>query len=479
MKNVVDIVIVGAGLSGIGLSYYLKKNCPHKSLLILEGRESLGGTWDLFKYPGVRSDSDMYTYGYQFNPWTEKASLATGDRICNYLSDTAQKFGIDEHIRYQHKVTHLNWNSQIKKWEISVGTPEGNSTIEASFVFSCSGYYDYEQAHAPKFKGSENYTGKLIHPQFWPQDLDYHNKNIVVIGSGATAVTLVPNLAEKAKHVVMLQRSPTYILSRPQRDLTTKVVQALLPDKLASSLIRKRNIWLGNFYFKYMTKHPKKAKKIINKERQKLLFKNIDSVHFSPKYNPWEQRLCLVPDADLFTALNNEQASIITDEIDCITETGIKTRSKKHIDADIIVTATGLKLQFMSGVDLCIDGEVQDTGTKMFYQGALLQDIPNFGMVFGYTNASWTLKVELVSQYICRLINYLDKNDASYFVPTPTSDIQPEPFLNLSSGYIERAQDIIPKQGHIAPWRLDQDYNIDKVRLANAQFSDGQLEIHS
>lgn len=478
MKKVVDIVIVGAGLSGIGLSYYLKKNCPNKSLLILEGRESLGGTWDLFKYPGVRSDSDMYTYGYQFNPWTEKASLATGDRICNYLSDTAKKFSITEHIRYQHKVTHLNWNSQIKKWEISVSTPEGDRSIEASFVFSCSGYYDYEQAHSPQFEGQENFNGKLIHPQFWPQELDYKNKNVVVIGSGATAVTLVPNLAEKAKHVVMLQRSPTYILSRPQRDLTTKIFQTLLPEKLASSLIRKRNIWLGNFYFKYMTKHPMKAKKIINKERQKLLFKNIDAMHFSPTYNPWEQRLCLVPDADLFTALNNEKASIVTDEIDCITDMGIKTKSEKHIDADIIVTATGLKLQFMSGVDLCIDGEVRDTGTKMFYQGALLQDIPNFGMVFGYTNASWTLKVELVSQYICRLINYLDNNDASYFIPTPTSDIQPEPFLNLSSGYIERAQDIIPKQGHIAPWRLDQDYNIDRVRLAKAQFSDGQLKIH-
>lgn len=479
MKTVVDIVVVGAGLSGIGLSYYLKKHCPNKSLLILEGRENLGGTWDLFKYPGIRSDSDMYTYGYKFNPWTEQEALATGGRICRYLRETATKFGIDKHIRYQHKVTNLNWNSDKKRWEIRVSTPEGDSEIEAQFVFSCSGYYDYEQGHSPDFAGSEDFKGKLIHPQFWPEDLDYENKNVVVIGSGATAVTLVPNLAQKAKHVVMLQRSPTYILSRPQRDFLTKVAQALLPKNTASKLIRKKNIWLGKFYFKYMTSNPEKAKKIIDKRRHALLSTPVDDKHFSPRYNPWEQRLCLVPDADLFNSLNEGKASIVTDEITRFNKTGIETASGQQLNADIVITATGLKLLFMSGVDLCVDGVAQDIGSKMFYQGALLQDIPNFGMVFGYTNASWTLKVELVAQYICRLVNHLDDNKASHFVPTASDDVKPELFLNLSSGYIQRSQDSIPKQGHIAPWRLDQDYDIDKARLTKAKLPENGLEVRT
>lgn len=478
MNNVVDVVVVGAGLSGIGLGYYLRKLCPQKSLLILEGRENLGGTWDLFKYPGIRSDSDMYTYGYQFNPWTERDSLATGSRICDYLRHTAEKFGIDKHIRYQHKVTHLNWNSQTKRWELNFSTPEGDSVIEAQFVFSCSGYYDYSQGYSPQFEGSDDFKGTLVHPQFWPENLDYQDKNVVVIGSGATAVTLVPNLAQKARHVVMLQRTPTYILSRPQRDFLTKVAQALLPKNIASQLVRKKNIWLGKFYFRYMTKNPDKAKKIIAKRRQALLTSPVDDKHFTPNYNPWEQRLCLVPDADLFNSLNEGKASIVTDEISRFTPTGIETKSKQHLDADIIITATGLKLLFMSGVELCIDGVPQDIGSKMFYQGVLLQDVPNFGMLFGYTNASWTLKVELVSQYICRLINHLDEQKANYFVPTASSQIKPEPFINLSSGYFKRAQDSIPKQGHIAPWRLDQDYDIDKVRLTKASFPASGLEVH-
>lgn len=476
MNKHVDIVVVGAGLSGIGLSYYLKTLCPNKSLMILEGRDSLGGTWDLFKYPGVRSDSDMYTYGYQFNPWTERESLATGDRICQYLKDTAKKFDIEKHIHYQHKVTHLNWNTTKKRWEVSVNGPQGSEIIHAQYLFACSGYYDYSQGHSPSFKGSEQFKGELIHPQFWPDDVEYENKNVVVIGSGATAVTLVPNLAKKAKHVVMLQRSPTYILSRPQRDFITKVAQAILPAKAASKLVRKKNIWLGKFYFNYMTKHPEKAKKIINKKRRQLLKKDIDGKHFSPRYNPWEQRLCLVPDADLFNSLNENKASIVTDEICHFTETGIQTK-QHHLDADIVITATGLKMLFMSGVDICVDGCVQDIGNKMFYQGALLQDIPNFGMVFGYTNASWTLKVELVSQYICRLINHIDANNAQYFVPTAAPDIKPELFLNLSSGYIKRSEDSIPKQGHKAPWRLDQDYDTDKARLTTATFPESGLEI--
>ena len=478
MNSEVDILVIGAGISGIGLSYYIKQLCPQKSLMILEGREQLGGTWSLFKYPGVRSDSDMYTYGYQFNPWTERDSLATGDRICDYLKSTANKFDIDKHIHYQHKVTHLNWNSDIKRWEVHVSTPQGNNVLHASYVFSCSGYYNYKEGHAPEFEGSDNFKGIIVHPQFWPESLDYSDKKVVVIGSGATAVTLVPSLAKQAAHVTMLQRSPSYILSRPQRDLFTRVTQSIFSAPTASKIIRKRNIWLGNFYFKFMTKYPELAKKIITKERGKLLTENIDAAHFSPSYNPWEQRLCLVPDADLFNALNRKQASIITDGISHFTETGISTVSGKHIDADIVVTATGLKLQFLSGIDVCVDSVVQNTGQKMFYQGALLQDIPNFAMVFGYTNASWTLKVELVSKYICRLINHVDEKQANYFVPEAPSNITPEPFLNLSSGYIQRAQSIIPKQGQIAPWRLVQDYDIDKKRLATASLDDIGLKIN-
>lgn len=479
MAKALDIVVIGAGLSGIGLSYYLKKQCPEKTLMIIEGRENLGGTWDLFKYPGIRSDSDMYTYGYEFNPWTEKQALASGDRICEYLRSTADKFGITPHIKFQHKVTHLNWNSQKKKWEIHVHTPQGELNLEANFVFSCTGYYDYEQGYFPMYKDSEKFTGKLVHPQFWPQDLDYTDKNIVVIGSGATAVTLVPSLAKKAKHVVMLQRSPSYILSRPQRDWMTKLAQRLFSPLTASKLIRKKNIFLGKFYFKYMTKHPEKAKKIIAKERKKHLKKQIEDKHFSPAYKPWEQRLCMVPDADLFNMLNQGKASIVTDEVAKFTEKGLITKCNQHLDADIIVSATGLKLLFMSGVDLCIDGQAQDIGAKMFYQGVLLQDAPNFGMVFGYTNASWTLKVELVAKYLCRLINHLDDKNATNFVPKATPDIQPELFLNLTSGYIQRSLASIPKQGHIAPWRLDQNYDIDKQRLTSANLSDKGLQIDS
>ena len=478
MNSEVDILVIGAGISGIGLSYYIKQLCPQKSLMILEGREQLGGTWSLFKYPGVRSDSDMYTYGYQFNPWTEQDSLATGDRICDYLKSTANKFDIDKHINYQHKVTHLNWNSDIKRWEVHVSTPQGNHVLHASYVFSCSGYYNYKEGHAPEFEGSDNFKGIIVHPQFWPESLDYSDKKVVVIGSGATAVTLVPSLAKQAAHVTMLQRSPSYILSRPQRDLFTRVTQRIFSAPTASKIIRKRNIWLGNFYFKFMTKYPELAKKIITKERGKLLTENIDAAHFSPSYNPWEQRLCLVPDADLFNALNRKQASIVTDGISHFTETGISTVSGTHIDADIVVTATGLKLQFLSGIDVCVDSVIQNTGQKMFYQGALLQDIPNFAMVFGYTNASWTLKVELVSKYICGLISHVDEKQANYFVPEAPSNIMPEPFLNLSSGYIQRAQSIIPKQGQIAPWRLDQDYDIDKKRLATASLDDIGLKIN-
>ncbi len=472
----VDTIIIGAGLSGIGAAYHLQKNCPNKSLAILEGRDTLGGTWDLFRYPGVRSDSDMFTYGYEFKPWIDKDSLATGDKLLKYLDDAAQENNIKTKIRYNHKVTSLSWCSETARWTLQVEVNGQSKVMESSFVLSCTGYYDYNKGYQPEFKNQKAFKGDFIHPQHWPKDYNYSNKKIVVIGSGATAVTLIPSLAKKAKHVTMLQRSPTYVVAIPQQDAFLKLMYWCMPKSWVAKFARARNLFVAAFLYKYMTKNPEKGKKFLHKNIDKHLSKDIDRKHFTPKYNPWDQRLCVVPDADLFEALNDGSASIETEHIEEFTESGIQLKNGKHLDADLIVSATGLNVSLMSGMDITVDEQPIVLANKMFYRGILIEDVPNFGFIFGYTNSSWTLKAELVSQYVCRIINHMHKSGRPICIPKDTKNSKRELFLNLSSGYVVRAQQQIPKQGSEQPWRLDQDYKMDKKRLHGVAIEDGVLQ---
>jgi len=477
-KECIDIIIIGAGLSGIGAAYHLQKNCPSKSLAILEGREALGGTWDLFKYPGIRSDSDMFTYGYKFKPWTGKNSLATGETLLNYLNEAAEENGIKQKIRFGHKVNKLSWSSDVALWTLEVEVDGEIRLFESSFVLSCSGYYDYNEGYQPEFNNKQAFEGQFIHPQHWPEDLDYCNKKIIVIGSGATAVTLVPNLAYKAKHVTMLQRSPTYIAPLPMQDRLLSLLRMIMPDVWVSRFARQRNIFMTSLLYNFMTKFPLRARKFLDKKRNQILTADIDKKHFSPSYDPWDQRLCLVPDGDLFQALNNGKASIKTDHIDEFTKTGISLKSGEHLEADIIVSATGLNMKLLENMDISVDGQTLTPADKMFYRGILLEDVPNFGAVFGYTNASWTLKSELVSEYVCRIINHMDYIKRPICVPVNVHNTKQELFLNLSSGYVQRAQQGIPKQGAVQPWRLDQDYKKDKKRLKEVEMEDGILQFN-
>ncbi len=471
-----DNIIIGAGLSGIGVAHYLQKNCPQKTLAILEGRNAIGGTWDLFRYPGIRSDSDMFTYGYHFKPWTDRDSLASGDKILNYLTETIKEDQLADKIRLSHRVKKMNWNSEVALWELEVEVNGQSKHFTSHFTICCSGYFDYQQGYQPAYNHQKDFKGELVHPQNWPESLDYKNKKVIVIGSGATAVTLVPSMAKQALQVTMLQRSPTYIASAPMQDWFLKLMFLLLPEKWASRIVRKRNIIRSNFYYRYMTRKPEKAKKKIARKQDKLLSPSIDRKHFRPRYNPWDQRFCLIPDGDLFDALNEGKAEIKTDTINRFTEKGILLGSGEQLEADIIVSATGLNVKILSDIDLTLDGEKVSLGEKMFYRGVLLEDMPNLGFVFGYTNASWTLKVELVSQYISRVVNYMDKNNLSVCIPVNVHQVKSELFLNLTSGYIQRAQEQIPKQGSEQPWRLDQNYNKDKVQLNGVKIDDGVLK---
>jgi len=478
-KEFIDTIIIGAGLSGIGAAYHLQKQCPTKSLAILEGRDALGGTWDLFRYPGIRSDSDMFTYGYDFKPWTDKDSLATGEKLLSYLNETAEENGIKEKIRFNHKVIKLAWSSVSATWTVEVEVDGNTRIFETRFVLSCGGYYDYNEGYAPEFKNKSSFKGDFIHPQHWPQDLDYTNKKIVVIGSGATAVTLVPTLAQKAQLVTMLQRSPTYIASMPMQDGLLSFMRLFLPKVWVSRFARKRNVIMASLIYSYMTRFPNRGRKLLDKKRNEILTAHIDKKHFTPSYEPWDQRLCLIPDGDLFEAINHGKADIKTDHIDEITPDGIRLKSGEHLEVDIIVSATGLKLKMMEEVNITVDGDVLKPSEKMFYRGILLEDVPNFGTVFGYTNASWTLKSELVSEYVCRIINHMDMIDRPICVPIDECNTQRELFLNLSSGYIQRAQQGIPKQGAVQPWRLDQNYRKDKKRLRGVKIEDGILQFKS
>lgn len=479
-----DVLIVGAGLSGIGAGYHLQTHCPEKRYAILEGRHDLGGTWDLFRYPGIRSDSDMFTLGYSFRPWKEAKAIANGPSILKYLQETAQEFGIDRHIRFQHRVLSASWSSEEARWTVECITggkdPGGHRQpvrYTCSFLYLCSGYYDYESGHTPAFPGSGDFQGQLVHPQHWPRDLDYRDKRVVVIGSGATAVTLVPALAETAAHVTMLQRSPTYIVSLPAEDGAANVIRKLLPERAAHRLIRWKNVLLGMYFYRICRRTPVRAKRLIRRRLAQELPPGFDiDKHFTPHYQPWDQRLCLVPDADLFRAIRSGRVSVVTDQIVKFTRQGILLESGQELQADIIVTATGLKLLALGGIRLFVDGAVIDPGRALTYKGLMLSNVPNCAFCVGYTNASWTLRADLSSMYVCRLINYMDRRGYRQCLPHYNgSPVETQPLLGLKSGYVQRAVDLFPKQGLKAPWVLRQNYLFDLLSLHLGAVDDGTL----
>ena len=477
-----DVLVVGAGLSGIGAGYHLQANSPNKTYAILEGRETIGGTWDLFRYPGIRSDSDMYTLGYSFKPWREAKAIADGPSILNYVRETAEANGIDKHIRYGHQVKRASWSSEDAVWtvEAEVGPDKTPVSLTCGFLFMCSGYYDYAAGYQPDFPGMASFKGPFVHPQHWPKDLDYAGKRVVVIGSGATAVTLVPAMAKDAAHVTMLQRSPTYVVSRPAEDAMANKLREKLPAMLAYHIIRWRNVLGGMYFFNLARKKPEQVKAgIIDMVRQQMGPDYDVATHFTPRYNPWDQRLCLVPDADLFDALKAGKAEVVTDQIEAITETGIKLASGRTLEADVIVSATGLKMQLLSGVEFTVDGVKADLSKSMSYKGMMYSDVPNLASSFGYTNASWTLKCDLTCEYVCRILNHMDKRGYAFGVPRKSDpNLAEEPWLDFSSGYVQRALDQLPRQGTKRPWKLYQNYALDLMTLRFGAVDDGSMEFH-
>jgi monooxygenase len=475
-----DVLIVGAGLSGIGAACHLQQECPGKTYAILESRGALGGTWDLFRYPGIRSDSDMYTLGYSFRPWPSARSIADGPSILEYIKDTARDFGVDRQIRYHQRAVRAEWSTADARWTVEIEhTDTGEvSRLTCGFLFMCAGYYRYDEGYAPEFPGSERFAGRIVHPQHWPEDLDYAGKRVVVIGSGATAVTLVPAMAETAAHVTMLQRSPTYVISLPAEDPLAKVLRRVLPAKWAYPILRWKNVLLTMLSFQLSRRRPHVMKAVIRKGLEKALPAGYDiDTHFKPKYNPWDQRLCLVPDGDLFDALSTDKASIVTDQIETFTETGIRLASGAELEADIIITATGLQMLAIGGLSVAVDGEDVKFNETVGYKGMMFSGVPNLAAAIGYTNASWTLKCDLVCEYVCRMLNHMDDVGMRQVMPRWTQPTLPErPFVDLTSSYVLRAVQDFPKQGDAAPWRLHQNYVRDILMLRHGSIEDEAIE---
>ncbi len=475
-----DVLIIGAGLSGIGAARHLQQRCPGKSFALLEARAALGGTWDLFRYPGIRSDSDMHTLGYSFKPWTAAKAIADGPSILNYIRSAAEETGITSKIRYRHTVKRAAWSSQDALWTVECEHQLDDTVqtvqIQARFLYLCSGYYSYTEGHAPEFAGQADFAGQVVHPQFWPEKLDYANKQVVVIGSGATAVTLVPSMADTAAHVTMLQRSPTYVISRPAEDGMAQRLQRLLPDRLAYALTRWKNVGLGMFFFQLSRRRPNRVKQILVHLAKKQTGGKVDAAHFTPKYKPWDQRVCVVPDGDLFRQLRAGKASVVTDTIDRFTPTGIKLSSGKELQADIVVTATGLKLNALGDIAVTVDGQPVTANQTLVYRGMMLSDVPNLAMAFGYTNASWTLKADLTAERVCRLLNHMDAKGLRTAVARPGNDVEQQPFLDFSSGYVQRAASILPKQGSRRPWQVYQNYLLDMLTIRYGRIADGVVQ---
>jgi monooxygenase len=474
-----DVLIVGAGISGIGAAYHLQKFCPGKSFQILEGRENIGGTWDLFRYPGIRSDSDMYTLGYSFKPWTNGAAIADGDKILDYLNETIDENGFREKIRFSQKVVRANWDNNSNRWLLEIKTAGSNKVTQLScgYLFMCSGYYNYEQGYLPDFEGMSDFRGPIIHPQKWDASVDYGGKRVVIIGSGATAVTLVPAMAKTAAHVTMLQRSPTYIVSRPAEDGIANKLRQVLPSKWAYKITRAKNVLMTILMFNLARKKPEGFKKKLLEMVKDELGPEFDIERdFTPSYKPWDQRLCLVPDSDLFDAFKDGSASVVTDHIERFTEKGIKLQSGEELEADIIVPATGLNLQSLGGMTLAVNDSDVELSETTNYKGMSLSNVPNFAWTVGYTNASWTLKADLTASYVCRLLNYMDKHD--YLVCTPQlqhDDAGETPLLDFTSGYIQRSIQDLPKQGTKFPWKNHQNYISDLVHLKYERINDGVM----
>lgn len=473
-----DVLIIGAGLSGIGAAVHLKKQLPNKSFAIIEGREAIGGTWDLFRYPGIRSDSDMFTLGYKFKPWTNDKGIGDGEDIRTYIEEAAAENDVEPHIRFGQKVKSADFDSSASLWHLKVELSDGSiKEYSCNFFISCTGYYDYDEDYTPDFAGREDFQGDIVEPQFWPKDYDYSDKEVVVIGSGATAVTLVPAMSEKAKHVTMLQRSPSYVISVPQQDLMVKALRLLLPEKWAYKVIRGRNISITLAIYQLCKRFPKAARRLLQWGVKTQLPKDFDMSHFTPKYNPWDQRLCAVPLGDLFESIKDDQASVVTDHIDRFVEDGILLTSGKTLKADIIVTATGLKIQMLGKMLVSVDGEAVVPNESMSYRGVMFENLPNMAMVFGYTNSSWTLKADLISDYVCRLLQHMDDKGVSQVTPrNRNQDIKRLPFIDMSSGYIQRVKHQIPQQGDANPWKLYQNYFLDMTYLKLADLDDPSLE---
>ncbi|BDB41521.1 MULTISPECIES: flavin-containing monooxygenase [Mycobacterium] len=477
----VDVLIVGAGISGIGAAYYLQREHPGRSYAILEARGATGGTWDLFRYPGIRSDSDLHTFGYEFKPWRDEDAIATADKILTYLRETASENGIDAKVRFHHKVHGAAWSSSQARWVVDIERTDigARTQISANWLFCAGGYYRYDEGYTPHFEGRERFTGQIVHPQHWPEDLDYTGKKVVIIGSGATAVTLLPAMAGRAAHVTMLQRSPTYIMPVPSKDAFANTAQKLLGAKRGYALARRKNIAQQRAVYQFCQKYPALAKRIIRNVNAKRLPKDypVDE-HFSPTYNPWDQRLCAVPDSDLFKAIRNGSASVVTDRIATFTETGILLESGRELDADIIITATGLNLQAFGGMSLSVDGEAVRLPDRVAYKGMMLSGVPNFAYAIGYTNSSWTLKVGLLCEHFCRLLSHMDAH--GYDTACPVFDdpgMETRPLLDFSAGYVQRAVDQLPRQGAGRPWLTSMSYHADVKLLRNDAVVDPALRL--
>ncbi|WP_410812513.1 flavin-containing monooxygenase [Micromonospora sp. 067-2] len=471
----VDVLIIGAGLSGIGAACHLSRDCPDKSYAVLEARDAIGGTWDLFRYPGVRSDSDMFTLGYSFKPWTNPKAIADGAAIREYVRETAQEYDVPRHIRFAHRAVRAEWDSVTARWTVyaqHVDTAE-TAVLTCSFLFACSGYYRYDEGYTPPLPGVDAYGGRLVHPQHWPDDLDHSGRTVVVIGSGATAVTLVPAMAERAAHVTMLQRSPTYVMALPSRDVLADALRRWLPAKAAYPVVRWKNVLLSTANFQLSRRAPRLVKRLLRRAAKGRLPIGYDiDRHFSPRYDPWDQRLCVVPDGDLFTAVQQGRASVVTDTIDTFTEHGVRLTSGDEVPADIVVTATGLNLLALGGLTLVVDGAEVDLASTVAYKGMMLSGVPNFALTIGYTNASWTLKADLVAGYVCRLLRHLDRTGQQVVTPLPPPDGELVPIIDLRSGYVLRSLDALPKQGAVRPWRLYQNYARDVLLMRHGRLTD-------
>ncbi len=478
-----DVLIIGAGLSGIDAAHHLQKLCPHKSYVILEQRERIGGTWDLFRYPGIRSDSDMLTMGYSFRPWTHPKSISPGDDIRDYIAATARDEGIDRHIRFRHQIKRASWSSQDAQWTVEAARKSADGredmvALTCNFLFSCAGYYRYSAGYLPEFPNAGRFQGRMFHPQAWPQDLDYAGKRVVIIGSGATAVTLLPAMAKTAGHVTMLQRSPTYVISMPAQDRIANGLRRVMPATWAYRLSRWKNVAFMTSFYKFSQRFPNFVKKALLNSVRGHLGPDYDvAKHFTPRYKPWDQRMCLVPDADMFEAIKSNRASVVTDQIETFTEKGILLKSGKELEADIIVTATGLAMQTLGGAELSVDGERIDPGKTLAYKGVMMSGVPNLASVFGYINASWTLKADLICKYVCRLLNFMDREGVRQATPKRGDQKAVASFVeNFTPGYIQRALAAWPKQGAKSPWRVYQNYFRDAIILKWAPVDDGALE---